>query len=383
MEKVTVLYVSIDSSMGGSTASLYNLIDGISDRVSPVVLFPEFGPGYDWFTEHGIECYVYPFVKLYQFKRNHFRDVWNRPWRWHRIKKVRMDLKCALYMKKKLRGRKVSIVHSNTSPSDIGVFLAWLFGAKHIWHVRECLDLHMNAEIYGGMPRLIAEINKADARIAVSSFVASHWQMKPESTYVIYDAARSISEATYNSGKDKFVLFSSYYITEQKGSRIAVEAFGNSHLSDEGFDLLFVGNCKEEYRQSLLETAARFDCYDNIKFIPCQRDVKPFFEKASVFLMSSKAEGLSRVVSEAMFFGCPVLASSESGGALDQVIDGETGFVFHSIEECAALLRKICLNDNESIILRASSFAKEFLSNEVYSMKIRNVYGRLLNFDFK
>ena len=379
MEKITVLYVSIDSSMGGSTASLFNLIEGIKDQVSPVVLFPEYGSGYNWFIKQGIECYIYPFVKLYQFQKNRFWDVWTHPWRWHIIKKIKMDIMCALYMKRALIGKKVAIVHTNTSPNDIGVLLSRVFRAKHIWHVRECLDLHMNAEIYRGMPRLIAKINRADARIAVSSFVASHWQMKPVNTYVLLDASRTQKEATYNKHKEKYVLFSSYMITEQKGSRFAVEAFGKSNLAEEGFELLMMGHCKEEYKRSLLDTASIFSCEKSVVFIPCQSDVKPYFEAASALVMSSKAEGLSRVVSDAMFFGCPVLASSGSGGALDQVKNGETGFVFDSVDECASLLRDVCARDNESLILRAQEFAVHNLTEEVYCPRVLDVYKKVLS----
>lgn len=378
-DKITVLYISIDPTMGGATASLFNLIEGIKDAVSPIVLFPEYGSGYDFFTEHGIRCYVHPFVKLYQFKKNCFCDVLTRPWRWHPIKKVRIDLGCARFIKKQLQGQKIDIVHTNTSPNDVGVYLSKMLHSKHVWHVRECLDLHLNIEMYGGMPKLISKINHADARIAVSSFVAAHWQMKKESTYIIHDAARPKKDAEYVSSKDKTVLFVSYNITEQKGARMAVEAFGKSDLCKERVELLLVGHCEEDYKQSLLETASKCGCKQNVRFLPCQSDVKPFFLKAMAFVMASRAEGLPRVVSEAMFFGCPVLAYSESGGALDQVKDGETGYVFNSIEECAALLRKVYMGDNETMILRAQEFVKSNMSQEVYGPKILEVYNAVLN----
>ena len=159
---------------------------------------------------------------------------------------------------------------------------------------------------------------------------------------------------------------------------MAVEAFGKSNLCKEGIELLLMGNCEEDYKQSLLETAAENDCERNVRFLPSQSDVKPFFLKAMAFVMASRAEGLSRVVSEAMFFGCPVLAYSESGGALDLVKDGETGYVFHSIEECAAQLRKVIMSDNEAMILRAQEFVKNNLSQEIYGPKIKGVYRTVL-----
>ena len=379
MEKINVLYVCIDPSLGGSTASLFNMIEGLKDGVHSIVLFPELGTGVEFFKKHGIECYVYPFIGLHEFRRNKIVDVWHHPWRWHYIKKVRIDVKCAIYMWKQLKGRRIDIVHTNTGLNNVGIYLARLLHAKHIWHVRECLDIHCDAQIYGGKSKLISQINRADARIAVSSFVAEHWQMKDASSYVVYDAARSKHDTVYDSSKEKFVLFVSYYITEQKGSRRAIEAFGRSRLSDDGYVLRMVGNCSEDYKQSLLETAVLYSCERNVEFIPVQSDVKPYYVKASVFIMSSKAEGLSRVVSESMFFGCPVLASCESGGALDQVIDGETGYVFNTLEDCAKLLRKVCLTNQEHVIMRAQEFAKNNLSIEVYGPKIMAIYRNVLS----
>ena len=37
MNKINVLYIAVDSSMGGSTASLYNLIDAVKNEVNPIV----------------------------------------------------------------------------------------------------------------------------------------------------------------------------------------------------------------------------------------------------------------------------------------------------------------------------------------------------------
>ena len=54
MPKIKVLYIAIDSSMGGSTASLLNLIESVRDEVYPIVLFPEEGVGQSCFMERVI-----------------------------------------------------------------------------------------------------------------------------------------------------------------------------------------------------------------------------------------------------------------------------------------------------------------------------------------
>lgn len=377
-EKIIILYICIDSSLGGSTASLYNMIDSIRDNVEPIVLFPEKGVGYEHFINHGIESYICPFVRLQVFNHNTLISEWKHPWRWHIIKKWRYDYRCLRYVRKILAGRKVDIVHSNTSPNDIGVLLSRKLHAKHVWHVREFCDLDFHFDIYRGIPRLRKLINQADARIAISTAIKEHWQMPDENTWVINNAIRKKSDACYIPQKEKYLLLSSYYLSESKGARFAIKAFGLSGMAKDGYRLKLMGNCSDEYKEVLSKTASEYKVLDSTDFVACQKYVKPYFAKASAYIMASECEALGRVTGEAMFYGCPVIAHA-TGGTLDLVKDRETGYLFDTVEECAKLIRKVCTEPQESMILRAQEFAVNNLSQQVYGPKIMEVYNQELN----
>ena len=372
-----VLYICIDSTLGGSTLSLFCLIESVRNSVNPIVLFPDKGIAFDFYMNHGIECYTFPFVILYKFSKNRLIDVWRHPWRWHPIKKMRIDFECGLFLKNNLGGRKIDIVHTNTSPNDVGVFLTKFFGAKHVWHVRECLDDHAQFKMYGGREKLIRKINNADARIAISTYVRDHWRMNNKNTYLILDAICSKNESTCILPKEKYVLFVSYNLTEAKGTRIAIMAFGLSQLNNEGYKLVLMGNCNTDFYTSLMASADDYHCDKDIVFLPCQSNVKPVFERAAALIMASKYEGFGRVTAEAMFYGCPVIAHA-SGGTLDIVQDGKTGYLFNDIDDCAALLRKVCLTEQESVLHQAQKFAEDHLSTEEYGEQILDVYHSLL-----
>ena len=376
--KIRVLYICVDASLGGSTSSLYNMIDGLRDVVEPIVLFPVKGIGYDYFVAHNIESYIYPFVRLHEYKANKLRRVWRCPWKWHYINKSMDDWGCLWYVRKILSGRKVDIVHSNTSPNDIGVLLSKKLRAKHVWHVREFLDLHFHWEIYGGIPRLRKLINNADARIAISTAIKNHWQMLDDKTWVINNAVRKQSEACYIPEKEKYLLFSSYYLSEAKGARVAIIAFAKSGMAQQGYRLMLMGNCEEKYYISLMGTIREYHIEGAVDFVPCQKDVKPYFSNATAYIMSSEFEGLGRVTGEAMFFGSPVIAHA-TGGTLDLVKDGETGYLYNTEDECAQRIRKVCTENQEPLILRAQEFAINNLSQEVYGPKIMEVYNKILN----
>ena len=376
-KKLNILYIAIDPSLGGSTASLYNLICSTKDNINPIVLMPHKGTGYDFFVQKGIETHIYPFIRLYEIKKNTLFSQWRHPWRWHYIKKLRFDYGCLRFVNKILAGRKVDIVHTNTRPNDIGVLLARKLQAKHVWQVREFCDLHAQFDIYKGIPRLRNLINHADARIAISSAIKDHWQMPDTNTWVIHNAIRSINDACYISDKKKYLLFSSYNLTEAKGTRKAIIAFAKSGIAN-GYTLKLMGNCTDEYKESLAQTINEYGVSNRVEFVPFQIEVKSYFAHATAYIMASEFEGLGRVTGEAMFFGCPVIAYA-SGGTLDLVKHGETGYLYYSIEECAELIKQVCETSQENLIKRAQEFAIMDLSQEVYGPKIIEVYKTILN----
>ena len=65
------------------------------------------------------------------------------------------------------------------------------------------------------------------------------------------------------------------------------------------------------------------------------REVNAFQTVADVVIQKSLREGFGLVVAEAMWKGKPVVAGNVGGIPL-QVVDGETGFLVNSVEECAA-----------------------------------------------
>ena len=105
--------------------------------------------------------------------------------------------------------------------------------------------------------------------------------------------------------------------------------------------------------------------------------MKAFFAQAKAYINPSVNEGMGRTTAEAMFYGCPVIAHA-SGGTLDLVRDGETGYLFNTVEECAELMRKVCIADQEEMILRAQEFARENLSIDNYGKKLLEVYNSVL-----
>lgn len=377
---ITVLYICPDSTLGGSTQSLLDLIESVKDSVKPIVLFLKEDSAYEAFTKRGIECLVLPYIRLhYLVQRNSLGQLVMHPARLRLIKLFQVDNACVKQVKKYLGDRRVDIVHSNYSSVMVGRTLASALKAKHVWHIREFLErgVHVENRPFGGYGLLKTLINGADARIVISHQAQAHWGFKEKNTWIIPDAVADASACCYYPEKEPYILFCSYHVTEAKGAFLTVNSFGKSGLHKEGIRLKYVGNCKDDIRAEILAAASKYGCADAIDFVPCQDDVKPFFSHAKAFIMASTNEGLGRVTAEAMFYGCPVIAM-DSGGTKDLVKDGETGYLFRSEDECAALLQQVCQTSQESLIRNAQRFAVESMSTEVYGPRIMEVYDAVL-----
>lgn len=79
-------------------------------------------------------------------------------------------------------------------------------------------------------------------------------------------------------------------------------------------------------KNELMEEARELGIEERVKIIDYQIDPRPYYLLMDVFLLTSRQEGLPKVVMEAMAMEQPVVAY-DIRGMKDLVIDGETGFL--------------------------------------------------------
>ncbi len=374
---MNVLYVCTDwNQLYGSSCSLLNILNGLKgSEYHPVVLICREGIVSEHFRSLGYEVLVHPFFFVSQ-RAYPLLSILHRPSRIRFWQYFHGDKECTRYVVRQLTGRKIDVVHSNSSIATIGSNLAKALNAKHIWHVREFLDKDFHLNVFLGKRRLRSIIDTADLRICISKAVAAHWNFKGD-TKIIYNAIRKSGDAVYYPDKERYILFCAGNVSSLKGADFALRAFALSGIWKRGYSIMFVGDCTDVYKAELLTIARQYGVAEEIlAFKGHQTDVKPFFERASAFLMCSPNEALGRVTIEAMFYGCLVIGRN-TGGTPEIIRQAETGYLFSTEEDCARILEKIPDKDNSHLILNAQDFAKSVFSEEVYCPQIKRLYDSL------
>lgn len=379
---INVLFVNFASeNLDGATLSLIDLIDGIKNKVHPIVLLRTKGKVHDYLVEHGVECIVHYFIEDAIAKPSKLRQY---------IKYAAIILptlykysqtnrECIKGVCEELKNRKIDIVHTNNTVLDIGYYLAKSLHAKHVWHLRGFMDLGLGWMPLKGWHDYRRKLADSDAVIGITNAVLYHYIPKDSSNaHKIFDAVKQSDGTSIVLPKEKFFLFCAGLLTEQKGYHLAVEAFAKSGLYKEGYRLRVIGSQLPKYGEMVQSLINNYGITDYVDHLGRISDVKSHFEKATAFLMCSENEGLGRVTVEAMLYGCPVIGRS-SGGTKEIVLNDQTGYSFDTSSECAALMIKIAHEDVTSIIKQAQKFACHNFSIEDYGSKILDVYNSILN----
>lgn len=376
-----VLYINFAATnFDGATYSLMDLISSVRQWVNPFVLLRSEGCVADYFRQHGVECIICNFEenlvgiprKPHQFVR-YAIDYFP-----HKARYNRTNAACIKYVEEQLRNKTIDIVHTNNTVISFGAELAQKLHAKHVWHLRGFMDLALGWMPLTGWRDFKSLMGQADATIGISRAVLDHYLSPGASnTYVIFDAVRSEKEVgKVLFPKEKYFLFCAGLLSDQKGCRFAIKAFARSGMAFSGYRLRIIGDCNERYAQKLRRLVREEKVADKVDFIGRSQNVREHMERATAFLMCSENEGLGRVSIEAMFYGCLVLGRN-SGGTKEFVLDGETGYIFNDVDECARLINDLKERDVKDIIDRAQRFACENFSIERYGDKIMSIYNNI------
>ncbi len=149
-------------------------------------------------------------------------------------------------------------------------------------------------------------------------------------------------------------------VTKEKGIDILIKAWAKIKFKYPDWKLQIVGDGKD--KGEFIKLAENLNL-KNIEFLPATTDVKPYYEKAKIFVIPSLFEGMPMTILEAMACKCCVVSSKTAGGK--KLIERDkTGVLFEIGDEkkLAFHLQELIKNKEkrEKISINAYNYVQQY-----------------------
>lgn len=128
--------------------------------------------------------------------------------------------------------------------------------------------------------------------------------------------------------KDNKIVLYVGRLVERKGVQYLIKAFTKLRMERKYVDLIIIG--RGEYGKKLELLCKNLNIRDNVYFMGYVKDefLPAFYLLSNVCVVpSSKEDAWVLVLNEAMYFGKPVIATDNVGGAFDMIKEGINGYI--------------------------------------------------------
>jgi len=152
---------------------------------------------------------------------------------------------------------------------------------------------------------------------------------------------------------------------KQKGFDLLLKAWSKVQSKKDGWKLKIIGSgSREKQLRSIINT---FNLNESVELLPATNDIISEYKQASIYVMSSRFEGLPLVLIEAMSMGIPIISFDCDTGPRDIVQHNSTGILVPPLDvENLALEIDNMINDeskrklfSENAIKRSKVFEIE------------------------
>ena len=323
-----ILYVHNSADIYGASRSLTRLLSRLDRRqFEPTVVLPEEGPLKSFIGHLHVKVFFDSNLAIIDRYTSRIRLFCYRfpmsLWRLYRV----------------IRNERINLVHTNTAVMFSPALAAKLAGVPHVWHVRESFDEFQGRlwKIYSTYMRMLS--NKI---VCVSNATANQFPNR-EKVVVVHNGI-SLDEFAVDQPRLRMEFRQRFNINEtdfvvtcigrikwkRKGQEYLVRAAALLRDAAMPFMLVIVGRPwpgNEDHLERLRALVDELGLQDRVIFTGELPDARLAYAACDVLVLpSAQAEPFAGVVMEAMAMGKPVIATG-LGGSLDQVVDGETGYL--------------------------------------------------------
>ena len=322
-----ILFAAHDPSFGGAQNVLYMLAAALKDeRIAPMVLFSQEGPGIERFKAAGVATRVLPMSVA-----PHTCGSWGTA-------KARAAAAPFLAnMKGHVRGiaelieqEGIDIVSSNTAVIIEPALAACLAKRPHLWHIHEMLSDDSEFWPWFGAAFLRTLIGLLSSRVVgVSEAVRSRLSgfVPAESLEVVHNgidvsAFECGGPSPRQAGEPQRLLFVGDFVERKRVHDLAAAA-SRVFETREDVHLYLAGREVEFTFEEVLSCIPQAH-HPRAHYLGFRSDVPALLRAADALVLPSGEDPFPVAVLEAMATAVPVVGT-RSGGMEEQIVDGETG----------------------------------------------------------
>ena len=240
----------------------------------------------------------------------------------------------------------------------------------------------INFLLFKKLNRIIAVANSVKEDV-----LRNNWSLSDEKIFVLensvdYERFAGLSISKQNAKQmmglpsNVFVFGTAGRLTPTKGLLYLIEAFSKVKEQKPSAHLVLLGDgqCRAELEQQV----SKVSCRNSIHFLGYRNNIEQLLRGMDVFVLSSVAEGMPRVILEAMSAGIPCIAT-EVGGIPEIIVGNDVGLLV-SPRDPAALAQAMISSANmpedrlEKLIEKAQYKAQQFYSHDVVREKLKYLY---------
>mgnify|MGYP005750345355 CR=1 FL=1 len=371
MKKVKVLFFIYQMGGGGAARTLLNIINNLDrSKIAPMLVTLNFNGSYESELKDDVT-----FIKLDTTRLS--RSI-------YKLAKI-------------IREEHVDVVFSTIPRVNTIAILATKLSRSHAKSVvREADNLGgtFKADLqllgFGLAYKLANQIVSLSE--GVKENLVKKYKVKPNDIEVIYNPVdiTNINQKLINDDMpfehkkiydtDEKIIVTAGRLVEQKDQRTLLNAFAkiNKEVSSR---LVILG--EGPLKAQLEQQAKDLGVFESVHFLGFQSNPYIYFNKADVFILTSKHEGFSHVVAEALATGVPVVSTNCKSGPSEVLNHGEFGHLCDVGDDNAIAektLQVIRLSDNErtNMIERGIKRAESFDAKKMVK-RYEEIFLRTLN----